>query len=321
MKNLVVTVILIGVLGYFGAKFYVHHEVSSNLDMALAMVQPFADIQYDGVSSTMGGELSINGVSARFGSFHDRLEIDSVSLVTPSFWHLLKLSDMGQQMGGSDAKVPDELGFALTGMRADLSDDFMKVLSKASRDAAPEIDEDNTAAQCVGKYGFSMTTLRRLGYKDLVMSMSVGYQQEDGKVLLDMWVDVDDMYAMKIDMTLDGALTPQALASNTYRPRMIDGRLEYQDQSLLEKTRALCRRQGLSDDEILAAELDAFQAAGIENGIAFDEFVVIPYQKFLAGGSKFVLTAEPNEPINLSQIDLYRPEDVPALLNLSAQVQ
>jgi hypothetical protein len=49
--------------------------------------------------------------------------------------------------------------------------------------------------------------------------------------------------------------------------------------------------------------------------------VLIPYQKFLAGGSKFILTAEPNEPINLSQIDLYKPEDVPALLNLSAQVQ
>ena len=34
MKKLVVTVILVAVLGYFGAKFYVHHEVSSNLDMA-----------------------------------------------------------------------------------------------------------------------------------------------------------------------------------------------------------------------------------------------------------------------------------------------
>jgi hypothetical protein len=321
MKNLVVTVILVAVLGYFGAKFYVHHEVSSNLDMALSMVQPFADIQYDSVSSTMGGELSINGVTARFGSFHDRLEIDSVSLITPSFWHLLKLSDMGQQMDGSDAKIPDELGFALTGMHADVSDDFMKAIAKAARKEAPEIDEDDTAAQCVGKYGFSMATLRRLGYNNLVMSMSMGYQQKDGKVMVDMWVDLVDMYAMKIDMTLDGTMTPQALASGTYKPRMIDGRLEYQDQSLLKKTRALCRRQGLSDDEVLAAELDAFQAAGIENGVAFDELVLIPYQKFLAGGSKFILTAEPNEPINLSQIDLYNPEDVPALLNLSAQVQ
>ena len=321
MKNLVVTVILVAVLGYFGAKFYVHHEVSSNLDMALSMVQPFADIQYDGVSSTMGGELSINGVTARFGSFHDRLEIDSVSLVTPSFWHLLKLGDIGQQMGGSDAKVPDELGFALTGMRADVSDDFMKAIAKAAREEAPEIDEDDTAAQCVGKYGFSMGTLRRLGYNDLVISMSMGYRQKNGKMSVDMWVDVEDMYAMKIDMTLDGTMTPQLLASGTYKPRMIDGRLEYQDQSLIKKTRALCRRQGVSDDEVLAAELDAFQASGMQNGIAFDEYVMIPYQKFLAGGSKFILIAAPNEPVNLSQIDLYKPTDVPALLNLSAEVR
>ena len=105
-------------------------------------------------------------------------------------------------------------------------------------------------------------------------------------------------------------------------PTLVDtAELDAKAAPLIEKTRVLCRRQGLSDDEILAAELDAFQAAGIENGIAFDELVVIPYQKFLAGGSKFVLTAKPNEPINLSQIDLYKPEDVPALLNLSAQVQ
>ena len=76
---------------------------------------------------------------------------------------------------------------------------------------------------------------------------------------------------------------------------------------------------GLSDDEIIAAELDAFKAAGMENGIAFDEFVMIPYQKFLSGGSKFVLTAKPSEPISLSQIDLYKPADVPALLNLTAE--
>ena len=67
MKNFVVTVILVGVLGYVGAKFYLHHEVSSNLDTAIALVQPFADIQYQGVSSTMSGELSVDGISARFG--------------------------------------------------------------------------------------------------------------------------------------------------------------------------------------------------------------------------------------------------------------
>ena len=321
MKNLVLTAILVGTLGYFGAKFYLHHEVSSNLDMVLAMVQPFADIQYDGVSSTMTGELSIDGISARFGRFRDRLEIDQVSLITPGFWHLLSLGDMGQKMAGSDASIPDSLGFAITGMRADVSDDFMKAFSEAAREGTPEIDENDIAATCVGKHGFSMATLRQLGYKDLVMSMSMGYRQEEDKLLVDVWADLEDMYAMKIDLTLDGTMTPESLARGTYRPKMIDGRIEYEDASLIEKTRSLCRRQGLSEDDIVLAEMDAFQAAGLQNGIAFDEIVMVAYQKFLAGGSKFILTAEPNKPVSLSQIDLYKPADVPALLNLSASVQ
>ena len=49
------------------------------------------------------------------------------------------------------------------------------------------------------------------------------------------------------------------------------------------------------------------------------DYVLGPYKEFLAGKSTFVLTAKPAEPINLSQIDLYKPADVPALLNLSGE--
>ncbi len=46
-----------------------------------------------------------------------------------------------------------------------------------------------------------------------------------------------------------------------------------------------------------------------------------PYEKFLSGGSTFIVTARPTNPIILSQITLYKPTDVPALLNLSAEVR
>lgn len=320
MKNLVVTVILIGVLGYFGAKLYLHHEVSSNLDSALAMLRPFADIQYDGVSSTMTGELSVDGISARFGSFKDRLEIDKVSIITPGFWYLLNLDDMGKGMVGSEPELPESFGFAIDGMRADVSDDFMRAMSRAAREAVPDIgDDDDDAGHCVGKHGFSMETLRNLGYDDLVMSFSLGYRQDDGQLLVDMWADVEDMYGFDIDLVLDGELHPQSLARGTFRPRLVEGRLEYEDHSLMERTQALCRRRGVSAEDVTTAQLDAFRMAGIKNGIAFDEYVMAPYETFLSGGSKFVLTARPNEPISLTQIDLYKPEDVPALLNLSAE--
>ena len=321
MKNFVVTVILVGILGYVGAKFYLHHEVSSNLDTAIALVQPFADIQYQGVSSTMSGELSVEGISARFGNFKDRLEIDKVSISTPGFWYLLNLGDTGQRMTGDDAVLPESFGIAIEGIRADVSDDFMNAFSKAMRQAAPEIIEDDAAGKCVGKYGYSMSALKRLGYHEIVMSMSMAYRQEDGKLLVNMWTDVEDMYAMQIDLTLDGTMTPDSLARGTFRPRMIDGRIEYEDDSLIDRTRKMCQREGLSEQEVIAAELDAFRAAGMQVGIALNEYVMDPYEKFLSGGSTFILAARPTEPVNLSQINLYKPTDVPALLNLSAEVQ
>ncbi len=320
MKNLVITVILVGVLGYFGAKFYLHHEVSSNLDSAISSARPFADIQYQGVSSTMWGKLSVDGVSARFGNFKDRLEIDKVSIITPGFWYLLNLGDTDQRMTGDDAALPESFGFAIEGLRADVSDDFMKAFAKAARQAAPKIIEDDAAAKCIGTDGFLMSTLKRLGYHEIVMSMSMAYRQEDGKLLFNMWADLEDMYAMQIDLTLDGTMTPDSLARGTFRPRMIDGRIEYEDYSLIDRTKKLCRRQGLSEQQMIAAELDAFRAAGMQIGIAFDEYVMEPYEKFLSGGSIFIITARPTQPINLSQINLYKPTDVPALLNLSAEV-
>ena len=199
----------------------------------------------------------------------------------------------------------------------------MKAFAKAALQGAPEIMEDDAAAKCVAKDGFSMFTLKHLGYHEIVMSMSMAYRQEDGKLLFNMWADLEDMYAIQIDLTLDGTMTPDALARGTFRPRMIDGRIEYEDYSIIDRTKKLCRRQGSSEQEMIAAELDAFRAAGMQIGIAFDEFdeyVMEPYEKFLSGGSTFILTARPTQPINLTQINLYKPTDVPALLNLSAEV-
>jgi hypothetical protein len=102
---------------------------------------------------------------------------------------------------------------------------------------------------------------------------------------------------------------------------MAEGRLEYLDLSLNQRTAKLCARQGMSDSEIMAAQVDSFAASGLENGLEFDDYVIEPYKEFLAGHSTFVLTAKPDKPIALSQIELYKPSDVPALLNLVGAVE
>ena len=116
-------------------------------------------------------------------------------------------------------------------------------------------------------------------------------------------------------------LTRETLLRGNYRPRIAEGRIEYLDLSLNQRSAKFCARQGLSAQEILAAQVDAFAASGRQNGVEFDDYVMEPYKEFLAGKSTFILTAKPSKPVNLSQIDLYKPSDVPALLNLVGEVQ
>ena len=114
MKNLILTILIVGGGGYLGAKFYLHYEVSNGLDQALLMASPFVDIQYDGVSSTMSGELSIDGVTARVNQFSDPLYIEKLSIITPGFFWLLNIDSLAEQ--GTDFEMPEKFGLKVTGL-------------------------------------------------------------------------------------------------------------------------------------------------------------------------------------------------------------
>ncbi len=317
MKNLIVLALIAGVCGYFGAKFYLHHKVGSGVDDALLLAAPFADIRYDGVSSTISGELSIDGITARINGYSDPLYVDKLSLITPGFFYLLNLDETLQS--GADFEIPDTLGFAVEGVRASSSADFVHKLYGIALEQNGAVDANAAPAVCTGKYGFAPQTLRQLGYDDLVMGMRIAYRQDERNLYVDLSADVEDMYQLDMTLKLADRLTPETVMRGNYRPRMVEGRLEYVDRSLNERTARLCARNGLSESDIENAQIDSLLASGMKNGIQFDDYVIEPYKEFLAGKSTFILTAKPSEPINLSQLDLYKPSDVPALLNLAGE--
>ena len=321
MQKLIIWAIVMAVGNYAVAKWYLHYSVSSDIDNAIIMMSPYADIRYEGVSSTMSGDLSIDGITARFGEFRDEIYIDKMSIITPSFLHLIDLGDLGYDDGSGEMDFPDTLGFALTGIRAPVKADYIRWAYKESlKDHPPGADVDEPAAKCTGKYGFSPSDLERLGYQFMNVSMTMIYKQNNDDFVVDVAMDVQEMWDLDISMTLNGNMSAQAM-TGAYRPKLVEGQVQYTDRSLNERIRKNCVRAGLDDEQIVAAQMDAFTYNGATMGIEYDEFVLDPYREFLAGKSGFFMTAKPSEPIALSQINLYKPSDVPALLNLSAAAQ
>lgn len=315
MKNFLIWVVVIGVVGYGGAKLYLHSEVSDAMDMMVLMASPYAEVEYDGVGSTLTGELTIEGVRVRVDGFTDDLFIDRIGIDTPSFLSLLELSDIATMRSSG---MPEQIGFLIEGLRMPANADYYQTLYDFSLQVRGITDAGGPAAECSGKYGFSPAALTALGYDEQVMDMTMTVRDEKTRFAFNMTISVEEMWDMDVDVTLADSIMSGMMQGPGYRPKLRDMRVEYTDRSLNERVSRYCGELGLSAADTLRAQIDSFKFVGESNGVEFDQYMLDPYKEFLLGKSTLVVTAKPNEPIAFSQIDLYKPSDVPALLNLAA---
>ncbi|MGH8193814.1 MAG: hypothetical protein ACREQ8_05335, partial [Woeseiaceae bacterium] len=258
MRNLLIGICVLGIAGYFGSKFYLHDKVSRNLDLVLSAARPIIDVRYEGIGSTLTGELSVDGITARFAGYRDAVQIGSVSIVTPGYFDLLNLASIGNGATG-DFEFPEEFGIAFRGVNVAVDADYMDAVTQARRAQLGLQEVSTPAADCVSAYGFSSDLLKRLGYRELLVDAAVGYRQDNQNLVFDLSTRIADMYDMTFELTFDGVPSPQSIAMRTYHPRLVGGRLEYVDRSLEERVMKLCTEsEKLPVETVIAARVDAF---------------------------------------------------------------
>ncbi len=222
MRNLLVAAAVLGAGGFFGAKYYVQYKTAKDLDAMLVQVRPFVDIQYGEVVATMHGELRVEDVTVRMPQFDDSFTIDSVGLQTPGFLYLV----------GFDRRkleIPERLGVAFGGIRMSTDADFMRAVEqlKTPRVEAVALTE---ADKCASSAGFTPGTLRRLGYHELVADLNLSYRRDGTQLVMSLGTDVENMYDVDVEFTLEGIQDPTAMARGA-KPLFVGGRVDYDDQS------------------------------------------------------------------------------------------
>lgn len=320
MKKLIIWAIVLGGAAYGGSKFYLHSEVEKSVDAAVRMMAPFAVIEYDGISSTLSGELTIDDVRVQIVGYSDPLFIDRFGINTPSYFSLLKLSDIAKSRSANGAELPDYFGLIAEGVRSRVNADYNKKLYTAFTEGLGIADAEAPAAECVGKHGYSPKALTAMGYDEDNSSLAITARNGTGSFMVDINFRTEDMWAVDANVVMEGDMMSEIRKGRSYVPRMRSMAATITDLSIIERSEEYCARLGLTPEDIRVAQLDALNYVGESNGIVFDEYVIEPYKEYLDSRSSITFTAKPNEPISLSQIDLYKPSDVPALLNLSATV-
>jgi hypothetical protein len=310
MRNLLVAAAIIGAGGYFGAKFYVQHKTAEDLDALLAQARPFLDIEYEHVVATIRGELRAENVTIRLPQFDDELTAESIGVVTPGFLFLLGFDR-------SRLEFPERLGVAIEGLRVSTDADFMRTLDEL-RDVQIAAIELTPADQCASTYGLTPAAMKRFGYHEVVVDLNATFRRAESHLVLEFGADVEDMYAFDVELTFDGLADPTALARGV-KPLLVGGRLDYVDQSLNGRIAEHCAEQQVTHEDVLAAQLREVRALALRSGVELDALLIEPYADFLLGKQRFTLTSAPPKPVDLSRVSLYKPSDVPNLLNLTAE--
>lgn len=267
----------------------------------------------------MSGELTIDGIRAKIVGFDDDIYVERIGIDTPSYFTLLGLTDIAEKIRSPDDVIPKYFGIIAEGIHMRVESDYMKDLYALRAAETNASDAGEPGVECAGKYGFSPAALTGLGYSEQVASLSAHFRRGSGNYSLDIATDIKDMWGVDAKLTMAGDMVSEMAKGARYRPRMSSMRIEYEDLSLNSRVQKYCSRLGLTAEETVQAQLEALLYFGKENGIEFDEYVIEPYTELLNGKSTLVVTARPSEPISVSQIDLYKPSDVPALLDLSAE--
>jgi hypothetical protein len=318
MKYILIGLVLLIGLGYGGAKAYIHFKVSDRVDSVIPMAAPYALLRYGGIGSTLSGELTVDDVTIQLNGYQDAISIGRLGINTPSFLDLLKLSKMSANPGGAQDEPPEYFGVIAENIRISASSDYYRDYYEETIKALAPPDIRQGGVQCVGKYGYSPRALKALGYEQLVMSMSMIMRQSDAYFNAEMNFDIVEMIDVDLDISMEGGVMEGAAMGDAYQPRLRSMQLKLTDKSLNQRVVKYCTELGLTAAQILRAHINALQYAGGNVGIEFDKYVIDPYKEYLSGKSVFIASAQPREPIYLTRIDRYKPNDVPALLNLEA---
>ncbi len=321
MRNLALVLLVLAVGGYFAIKWKLHSDVESGVDMAVLMMKPYVVLEYDGVSSTLSGELTIDGIRGRVQGYDDEFSIGRIGIDTPSFLSLMKIGDMQSIMMARKDTLPEYFGIILEDLKMPVDADYGRTLHATQIAALGVTDAEDPANECTGKYGFSPEALVAMGYEDYELSFNARFRQDDGQYGVEIHSGSANMWDVDATLKLAGNMTSELAMGPAYRPKLAGMEFIYNDRSLKDRVSAYCRRLGLSPEAVIDAQIDAFRYIGNQVGIEFDDYVMDPYREFLGSKSTLVVTAKPVDPIPLSSIALYKPSDVPALLQLSAEAR
>jgi hypothetical protein len=161
-----------------------------------------------------------------------------------------------------------------------------------------------------------------MGYDILDSDLQFGYVF--GEQAIEMHLDwtTKDMAAAAMQIKMTGPARASATAVMSNPPQLKEITLLYQDLSLTKRTNQYCAKQSNQTiEQYIEAETGkSDKAYALQWGLIPGPGLKQAYKDFLTNPGTVKVTMRPPANFNQNTINLYKPEDLPSILNLAVNV-
>ncbi len=319
VKNTLVTLLVLALAGYGALKLYVFYRAKDNFQQILycagmprvpVSAPPRSRVfDYDHISASVFGPIGIKGLKIRIPTLDEEIRFGEVLLTYDYDGDL------------ANCPTPKHINFTINDMRLNVSllDEIKKQQEKFKRQRGIE---DDPVPELVSRLGFTdlythATDFHALGYDqlDLDISFDLVFDPENKQATFNVHEKIKDLGDVNVKVTVDGMV--KNINSAVLGVKIKQAEIRYQDASYVNRLFKMFAENNKQDvtayrKAVIAGLAADFNAKQIKLG----EDSVKNLTDFLTDPKQLIMTMYPYEPVGIESIKMYKPGDVPMLLNL-----
>lgn len=316
-RNFLLLLLAAPVVGFLAVKLYVHVQVGNTVEMLISQARPVADISYGRVTSDVEGRVGLSEVVVRPAGINDQVRIGEVSIKLPSLLYVLRLEDRV-----SNQDLPTSLSLEVHDVTISTHGDLAAGWEAAMFEGDPG-GRQRAFDNCVTRTSLP-TQMYLLDYDQIRGSLEAGYyyHEESGNLVLHGQAGQIDGVSFRGELGLVvDSFDLASLGRTLSNPEIARAAVEISDAGYFQRLYRYCENDsGMPREAVVAMLAEELLTAFDGLPMKPDEPLMAAYTEFVSGASRIVFTAEPREPKKLQYLSLYDPVDVPAVLNINAQV-
>lgn len=311
LKTLLLILLAVPTVGYALIYGYVWLQTKWDLDRLAKQIQPVADFRYGGVGISPAGTITVQDVSVSPRESGDRIRIDRVQVKTPGIEFILNGATSLRE-----GKLPKRLGLAFTGIQINPYGPLWQAINEPGADEQPR--PENGLACNISGIATRAGVLESLTPNPILLDLEELLEPgtDPGTASIQVTVRERGFGDLHLDLTLTGL--PERLGSLEGMPtlRSLLARASL-DATYARKALQLCAQEsGLTEDQVLPRLLaqddsDYLDDIGMVPGLGIRDLI-----RGLLTGKTVEARIDMPAGLDPSSIQLYRPADVPQLLNM-----